>query len=105
MDDGFATPPGELAAAAGRFDEAASVVAGAVAALRSTLGGLGEVLGTDEQGRAFAAQYEPTAAEALTALEREAAGVRSLGGALRGSAHDYAAGDASTADALRPPAP
>ena len=86
MDDGFATHPAELTAAAARFDEAAGIVADAVAALRSTLGGLGDVLGTDEQGRAFAARYEPTAAEGLAAIGQEAGGVRSLGDALRAGA-------------------
>jgi hypothetical protein len=86
VDDGFATHPAELAAAAARFDEAAGIVADAVAALRSALGGLaglGGHLGADEQGRAFAAQYEPAAGEGLAAIEQEAAGVRSLGDALR----------------------
>ena len=103
MTEGFATQPGELAAAAARFDEAAGIAADAVAALRSALGGLADGLGTDEQGRAFAARYEPAAAEGLAAIEREAAGVRSLGDALRGTAHDYGAGDADVAVHLRPP--
>ena len=103
MDDGFGTQPGDLAAAAGRFDEAAGVVADAVAALRTGLGSLGEYLGTDEQGRAFAATYEPKTTEGLAATDREAGGLRSLGDALRGSARDYASGDAGLAGGLRPP--
>ncbi|MDT7741540.1 MAG: hypothetical protein QOE59_618 [Actinomycetota bacterium] len=103
MDDGFATHPADLAAAAARFDEAAGLAADAVAALRSTLGGLGEYLGTDEQGRAFAAQYEPKAAEGLTAIEQEAGGVRSLGDALRAGAQDYGTTEAGVADGWRPP--
>ncbi|NMO93171.1 hypothetical protein [Actinomycetospora sp. TBRC 11914] len=97
MDDGFATHPGELAAAAGPFDEAAGVVAEALAALRTTLDGLGDYVGGDEQGRAFAAQYDPEVAEATAAVDHEARAVRSLGDALRGSAHDYAAGDGGLA--------
>lgn len=103
MTDGFATQPADLAAAAARFDEAAGIVADAVAALRSALGGLGDGLGTDDEGRAFAARYEPAAAEGIAASERGAAGVRSLGDALRSTAHDYGAGDAAVADHLRPP--
>jgi hypothetical protein len=99
--DGFATHPAELTAAAARFDEAAGIVADALAALRSTLGGLGEHLGTDEQGRAFAAQYEPAAAEGLAAIEQEAGGVRSLGDALRAGAHGYGTTEAGVADGWR----
>ncbi len=103
MDDGFGTLPGELTAAAARFDEAAGVVADAVAALRTTLGALGDLLGTDEQGRAFAARYDPAAGDGIAAMDREARGTRSLGDALRATAHDYEAGDATAADGLEPP--
>ena len=102
MDDGFATHPTELTAAAARFDEAAGIVADAVAALRSALGGLGGHLGADEQGRAFAAQYEPAAGEGLAAIEQEAAGVRSLGDALRAGAQDYGTTETGVADGWRP---
>lgn len=103
MDDGFATQPGDLAAAAARFDEAGGIIADAVAALRTALGALGEHLGTDEQGRAFAAQYRPKAAEGLAAIEQEADGVRSLGDALRAGAHDYGTTEAGVTDALAKP--
>lgn len=103
MDDGFTTQPGELTAAAAPFDEAARIVADALAGLGSTLGGLGDYLGTDEQGRAFAAQYEPKVSEGLAALAGEADAVHSLGDALRGSAQGYATRDADLADGLRPP--
>ena len=103
MDDGFGTLPAELTAAAARFDEAAGVVADAVAALRTTLAALGDPLGTDEQGRAFAARYDPLVAEGLSALDRETGGLRSLGDALRSSAHDYEARDATLAAGLEPP--
>jgi hypothetical protein len=103
VDEGFATHPGELTAAAARFDEAAGIVADAVAALRTALGERGEHLGTDEQGRAFAARYEPKAAEGLAAIEQEADGVRSLGDALRAGAHDYGATEAGVTDGLAKP--
>jgi uncharacterized protein YukE len=103
VDDGFSTQPGELAAAAAPFDEASRIVADALAALRSTLDGLGDALGTDEQGRAFAAQYEPKATEGLAALAEAAGAIRSLGDALRGSAQGYASGDADLAGGFRPP--
>jgi hypothetical protein len=103
VDEGFATHPGELTAAAARFDEAEGIVADAVAALRTALGGLGEHLGDDEQGRAFGAGYEPTAAEGLTAIEQEAGGLRSLGDGLRAGARDYGATETGVADGWRPP--
>ena len=58
---------------------------------------------TDEQGRAFAARYDPVAGDGLAAMDREARGTRSLGDALRATARDYAAGDAAAADGLEPP--
>ena len=103
MDDGFATQPGELTAAAGRFDEAARIVADAVTELRGTLGGLGTYLGTDEHARTFAAQYEPKAAEGLAAIDHEAQSTRTLGEALRATATEYQGNDAAVTDELRPP--
>jgi carbohydrate-selective porin OprB len=104
-DEQFATRPADLTAGAARVDEAAGVVADAVASLRATLGALGGFLGTDEQGRSFAAQYDPTSADGLTTTADEAGGLRSLADALRASAHDYAAGDSTTTAAMRPPPP
>ncbi len=91
---GFGTRPEDLEAAATRFDEAGRIAADAVAALRSALSGLGDVAGDDDQGRTFAAQYDPKAAEGVDAIGREAAGLSSLGGALRATAAEYRAGDA-----------
>lgn len=103
MGDGFATQPGDLTAAAGRFDEAAGVVADAVTDLRAALDGLGNYLGTDEHARTFAAQYEPRAAEGLAAIDHEAQSTRSLGEALRATATGYRRDNAAVADGLRPP--
>lgn len=102
MSDGFGTQPGELDAAAGRLDEAARIAVEATAALRAALAGLGDPLGGDEQGRAFAAQYHPKAAEGLAALDREATALGSLGDGLRGTAHEYRAADADGADGFGP---
>ncbi|WP_433802489.1 hypothetical protein [Actinomycetospora sp. CA-084318] len=102
MTGAFGTRPEDLEAAATRFDEAGRIAAEAVAALRSTLAGLGDVAGDDEQGRTFAAQYDPKAAEGITAIGQEAAGLSSVGGALRATAAEYRAGDAG---ALGPGAP
>lgn len=102
-EPGFATRPGELAAAAGRFDEAARIVVDAVSALHATLDGLGNYLGTDEHARTFATRYEPRSAEGFAAFEQEARNARHLAESLRGSAGDYRGDDAGVADALRPP--
>jgi hypothetical protein len=90
----FGTRPEDLEAAGTRFDEAGRIASEAAAALRSALGGLGDVAGDDEQGRTFAARYDPKAAEGIDAIAREAAGLSSLGGALRGTAAAYREGDA-----------
>jgi uncharacterized protein YukE len=105
MSGGFATQPDDLDAAARRFDEAADVAAQALAELRSTLAGLGDYLGADEQGRAFAARYDPAAADGLAALGHEAESLRSLGPALRQAAEAFRGDDAAGAAALRRPAP
>ncbi|MCD2186687.1 hypothetical protein [Actinomycetospora soli] len=93
MTGAFGTRPEDLEAAAAQFDEAGRIAVEAAAALRSALAGLGDVAGDDEQGRTFAAQYDPKAAEGVTAIGREATGLGSLGGALRATAADYRAGD------------
>lgn len=103
MSDGFATQPGDLEAAGGRFDEAARIVTAALENLRSTLGGLGDYVGSDEQGKAFAAQYDPSVAEGFDAMGKEAEGLRSLGEALRASAREYGATDIAAAAHLSPP--
>jgi uncharacterized protein YukE len=103
MSGGFGTQPGELDAAAVRFDEAARIVADALHRLRATLGALGDYVGDDDQGRAFAAEYDPKVAEGFAALGREADAVRSLGDAVRSSAREYQAGDQGAAARFRPP--
>ena len=103
MSGGFGTQPDDLDAASRRFDEAADGVAAALSALRSTLGGLGDYLGPDEQGRAFAAEYDPTASEGLMAIGREADALRSVGAALRASAQAFREGDEAGSAQLRRP--
>lgn len=103
MSGGFGTQPGELDAAAGRFDEASRLVAEAVMTLRATLAGLGDYVGDDEQGRRFAADYDPKVTEGVTAMGREADALGSLGAALRSSAREYEAGDDGAATQFRPP--
>ncbi|MFC5061067.1 PE domain-containing protein [Actinomycetospora atypica] len=100
MSGGFGTHPDELDAAAGRLDEAARIAAEAAAALRAALAG--DPLGGDEQGRAFAAQYDRKAAEGLAALEREAGALGSLGDGLRGTAREYRGADTDGAAGFGP---
>ncbi|MEJ2866811.1 hypothetical protein WCD74_03485 [Actinomycetospora sp. OC33-EN08] len=102
MTSGFGARPEDLEAAAARFDEAARIAADACASLRSSLSGLGEVAGDDEQGRTFAARYDPKAAEGVGAIEQESAGLRSLGDALRATAQEYRAGEADGAAGFAP---
>ncbi|MDL5160143.1 hypothetical protein [Actinomycetospora termitidis] len=102
MAGGFGTRPEDLEAAAARFDEAARIAADACASLRSSLSGLGDVAGDDEQGRTFAARYDPKAAEGMTAIEQEATGLGALGGALRSTAADYRAGEGGAAAGFGP---
>lgn len=105
MSGGFATQPDDLDAASRRFDEAAETVAQALAELRSGLATLGDHLGADEQGRTFAARYDPAAADGLATLGRETDSLRSLGPALRQAAEAFRGDDDAGAAALGPPAP
>lgn len=103
MSGGFGTQPGELEAVAQRFDECSTIISDALGTLRSTLGGLGDYVGSDEQGRQFGAGYHPKVTEGITAIGAEAAAVRSLGNALRASAREYGSSDRGNAVPFRAP--
>lgn len=102
MSEGFATQPTDLEAAAERLDETARAVADAVTALRAALDGLGNYVGDDEQGRAFAARYAPKVSEGVAAMTDEVGAVRSLADALRSTAGAYQGDDHGNAGAFRP---
>lgn len=102
MADGFAVRPELLAAPAAAFDDAARVLGSAVAQARADLAALGDVSGDDEQGREFAARYDPLVAEGLAAIGRSADLVGSFGGGLRAVADQYAVGDDDAARGFDP---
>jgi hypothetical protein len=91
--DGFAVRPELLAAPADSFAEVADALSSAVDRARADLASLGDVCGDDEQGRAFAARYDPVAADGLAAIGRSAGTVGSFGTGLRAVVEQYAAGD------------
>lgn len=94
MSGGFhVSPDAALQPAAQRFRGAADELTQAVAELRGALDGLGDVWGGDEQGRRFAAGYQPRADEGLRALDALARALASLPEGLERAAADYRASD------------
>jgi hypothetical protein len=101
MGGGFATQPGDLAAVAGRVEALADDLAQGVEQLRAELAGLGDMGGVDEQGRAFAAAYDPVVADALRFLTADADGVRGRAAGLRASGAEYETADGAQRDGFR----
>lgn len=95
-----AEPP-ELHAAAPTFTAAGGDLDAALTALRSTLGGLGDICGHDEQGRSFAAGYQPHADTVMAAMTRIAAGLVTITDGLRAMAENYQASDQAAATDFR----
>lgn len=94
MSGGFhVSPDAALEPAAQRFRGAADELTQAVAELRGALDGLGDVWGRDEQGRLFAAGYQPRADEGLRALDALARALASVPEGLERAAADYRASD------------
>lgn len=93
MADGFAVRPELLAAPAAAFEAAAELLRIALTQARADLAALGDIGGDDEQGRAFARQYAPVAAEGLGAVEGSVDAVGSFGRGLRATSEQYAAGE------------
>lgn len=103
MTGGFGVEPGDLDAAAGGFAAAAGDLARAVSALHGTLAGLGNFCGGDEEGRRFAAGYDPQVAEADRALDTLVRAMEAIPGALTAAAAVYRARDGATAGGLGGP--
>ncbi|MEJ2886984.1 WXG100 family type VII secretion target [Actinomycetospora aeridis] len=93
MSEGFDSRPDALGAGAQRFRGVADELGRAVADLRGALGALGDVSGRDEQGRGFAAGYQPRADEGLRALDALARVLAGVPEGLDRAAADYRAGD------------
>lgn len=100
MADGFAVRPELLVAPATGFDEAAAALRIAVTRARADLTALGDVCGDDEQGRAFAARYDPVAAAGLAAIGRSAEAVEAFGRGLRTTSGQYVSGERAAADSF-----
>lgn len=101
MSDGFGVrPEAALAPAAQRFRGVADDLTRAVADLRGVLGALGDVCGGDEQGRQFAAGYQPRADEGLRALDALARALATVPDGLGRAAAGYRAGDEAGAGGL-----
>jgi uncharacterized protein YukE len=90
--DRFTVEPGSLRGAGSQLGQEAQVLAGALSRLQGRLGSLGDVTGDDDQGRAFAAGYQPKVElleralrQMVTALEDMDAGLRLMADRYEGS--------------------
>jgi hypothetical protein len=97
VTEGFVVRPEILSGPAISFDDAADSLAGALARARADLAALGDASGDDEQGRAFASRYVPTATEGLDAIGRSVDAVASFGRGLRATSEQYVTGDGGAA--------
>ena len=92
--------PTDVAGARSAFVSAGADVTRALEDLRATLGGLGDYLGSDEQGQAFKAAYEPKVAEAEQVVGEIGRGLSAFGPALASTAEQYRTDDAAARAAI-----
>lgn len=91
MPDHLEVSPDRLCSAAPKFDDASQGLTDALAELRSVLSGVAATMcGDDEQGREFAAGYEPAAKTIDESLEFAALGVAAIAKAVGDSGEKYA---------------
>jgi uncharacterized protein YukE len=94
MSDRIHVHPAELFGAAGTFYTAIDELSSGLSDARATLGGLGDVCGNDDQGRQFAASYQPQADKVLQAAANLLRGLSSIPEGLEANAANYHESDA-----------
>jgi hypothetical protein len=92
----FSVRPHTLRSAGATYLVQSGALDGALARLRSTLAGLGDVCGDDEQGVAFAAAYKPAADTIQRGLSILVQGLASINEGLSAMADHYEGSDASS---------
>jgi uncharacterized protein YukE len=94
--DRFKVEPGSLRSAGFQLEQEAQVLAGALSRLQGRLGSLGDVSGDDDQGRAFAAGYQPKVELLERALQQMVKGLEDMDAGLRLMADRYGVSDSAS---------
>ena len=97
MTDGFAVSPADIAGRASTFRDASAELQAALELLQSSLAHLGNVTGTDDPGRKFAARYDPNTATIVANTTSLVRGVLAFHEGLLASADNYAGMEAQNA--------
>ncbi len=92
----FSVRPDTLRSAGATYLVQSAALDGALSRLRSTLAGLGDVCGDDEQGLQFAASYKPAADTIQRGLGILVQGLASINEGLTAMADHYDGSDASS---------
>ena len=96
MTDRFSVNPDSLRAGGAHIGQEAQVLSGALTRLQGRLGSLGDVCGSDQPGRSFAAGYEPKVQLLEQALRRMVQGLEEIETGLRVMATNYEGSEAAS---------
>ena len=95
MGDKFSVHPESLFVASARFSTQSDQMAAALSRLQTRLGALGDVSGSDDQGRQFAQGYDPSVVKVEQALQNLAKGLADIGRGLEVMGINYLGSDAA----------
>lgn len=93
MTDQVSVDPNSIRQAGSQFSTASGDLDAALSRLRGALNGLGDVCGDDDQGRQFAAAYDPNHKTIDQALLNMARGLGDIATALDAMASNYEGSD------------
>lgn len=96
MADRFSVDPGSLRRAGSRMAQEGRALEAALTRLQGRLSSLGDVAGDDEQGRTFAAGYEPKVALLESVLKEMVAGLENVDRGLSLMAANYDGSEAAS---------
>jgi uncharacterized protein YukE len=96
VGDKFSVDPESLLRASARFALESDEFASALSRLQATLRSLGDVSGSDEQGRKFASGYDPAANSVEQALQNLAKGLNATSQGLSVMGTNYQGSDAAS---------
>ena len=96
MRDEFSVNPETLLQASARFDLESAELGSALSRLQATLGSLGDVCGTDDQGHKFANGYTPNAEKLVQAMQNMTSRLADIGRGLEVMGTNYQGGDAAS---------
>lgn len=96
MADRFSVDPGSLRRAGSQMAQEGRALEAALTRLQGRLSSLGDVAGDDEQGRTFAACYEPKVALLESVLKEMVAGLENVDRGLSLMAANYDGSEAAS---------